>query len=298
MNKFTLRPGWLVSLSSRVSGGVAYERTNLVVEDDFSKWETTKKIDDPEERKAAEEIRGKARYLISSKCSKTDFGLICSDANEPDLDEAEVQARALCLEFNKTARFSSVSIRVLRGRIEQNDAKAAKAVVEEIKLLVDEMNQGIVNADPEAIREAADKASKMSNILSAEKSQAVGEAVAAARKAANTINKRVLKNGEDATKVLADIQIGAIEKARMAFLDMSDDLDVEELPAVVRSVEIDEAEVQAAEARKEFDAVDVPEVSPEALKPAAVDDIDDEIVMPRPQAIDMSDADDAKAASY
>jgi hypothetical protein len=261
MNKFTLRPGYLVMLSSRVTGGVNYERVDLEEKEGFARWETTKRIDDPEERKAAEEIRGKARYLISSQCSNTVFGLICSEANEPDLDLAENKARALCIDFNKTSRFSNVSIRVLRGRIEQNDAKAAKAIVGEVSALIEEMNVGIQNADPEAIRDAMNKAKQMSAILSAEKSEAVAEAVAAAKKAADMLSRRVLKNGEDAAKVIADIQVGAFEKARMAFLDLGDDLFVEEMPVVARKVEYDPVEVEEAETRKDFDAVDVPEIS-------------------------------------
>jgi hypothetical protein len=283
MNKFTLRPGYLVMLSSRVQGGVNYKRVNLEAKASFARWETTKTIDDPVERKAAEEIRNKARYLITSQCSNTVFGHLCAEADEPELDLAEVKAKALCDEFNRTARFSRVSIRVLRGRIEQNDAKAAKAIVGEMSALIGEMNDGIKNADPDAIRDAMSKAKQMSAILSAEKSEAVAAAVAAAKKAADMISKRILKNGEEAAKVIAEIQIGDLENARMAFLDLSDDLVVEELPAVARVVEIDEAsaalesglaletsvmydetEVKAAEMRKDFDAIDVPEAtSPE-----------------------------------
>ena len=188
MNKFTLRPGYLVMLSSRVQGGVNYERVDLVdKKPDFAKWETTKTVDDPEEHGAAEETRRKARYFITSQCSNTVFGLICAEADEPELDLAETKARLICEDFNKTARYSRVSIRVLRGRIEQNDAKAAKAIVGEMSALIEEMNAGIKNADPDAIRDAMSKAKQMSAILSAEKSEAVAAAVAVAKKAADTI---------------------------------------------------------------------------------------------------------------
>jgi len=301
MNKFTLRAGYLVMLSSRVQGGVNYERTNLEATAGFARWETTKTIDDPEERAAAEQVRGKARSLIVRECSNTVFGHICAEANESELDLAEAKAKILCDDFNKTARFSRVSIRVLRGRIEANDAKAAKAIVGEMGALIEEMNAGIKAADPEAIRDAMTKAKQMSAILSAEKSEAVAEAVAAAKKAADTISKRVLKNGEEAAKVIADIQVGALEKARMAFLDMGDDAVVEELPAIARSVEYDKGEVEAAEGRKDFDAVDVPEVTPTPV--SLNDDGDDESAVPTAAApgvaVDMSaDTNESKAASF
>jgi len=258
MNKFTLRPGYLVMLSSRVQGGVSYDRKNLEAQAGFARWETTKTVDDPVEREEAEKVRGKARSLITRECSNTPFGLICTEANEPELDVAEGKARLLCEEFNAKARFSRVAIRVLRGKIEQNDEKAAKAIIGEVSSLIEEMNSGIKNADPEAIRDAMSKAKQMSAILSSDNSKAVVAAIAAAKKAADTIARRILKNGEDATKVIAEIETAALETARVAFLDLSEDLVVEELPVEARPVEIDDPDESCAdESRKDIDAIDV-----------------------------------------
>ena len=284
MNKFTLRPGYLVMLSSSVQGGVNYSRTDLEAKSGYARWETSKTIDDPDEHAQAEKVRGKARGLIVRECSKTPFGLLCAKDNERALDLAEAEAKSLCDDFNKTARFSRISVRTLRGTLEQNDARAAKAIVGEISSLIEEMSAGIKNTDPDAIRDAMSKAKQMSAILSAEKSEAVTAAIAVAKKAADAISRRVLKNGEDAAKVIAEIKMADLDTARMAFLDLDDDAVVEDLPAEARAVEIDEtdapteavevsgrvveydpAEVEAAKTRKDYDGVDVPEVTPDTV---------------------------------
>jgi len=126
--------------------------------------------------------------------------------------------------------------------------------------LITEMNAGIDKLDPEAIRAAALKAKQMSGILSEEKSATIGEAVKAARKAANMIVKRIQSDGEESSIVLKDVQRGALEKARLSFLDLGDDAEVsgETAPVRTRTVEMDDDEVEAAEVRRASDAIDTP----------------------------------------
>lgn len=249
----TLKPCILVPLHSSVTGGVAYTRRTINVLDapldapklaavfateggtlsagdadavrrDVERWETTKIVEDRAEHERAEDARKKARSEISKLCIKTAFGLICPIAYESELSEAIERAHAIVSAFNNdpATRYTRVSLFIMRGHVAATDEEAAKAIGDEIRRLVAQMDAGIGKLDVEAIREAATKARALAATLSDEQSVIVSEAVKAARKAANTIAKRIDRDGEIAAVVVADIQRGAIEKARMAFLDLDD----------------------------------------------------------------------------
>jgi len=260
-NTFTIRPGFLIGLKTIVRGGVAYTRTDLETTDKKeAKWETTRVLDDPEEHARATKMRSKAGNVISKVCSRTLFGLLCPESEEALLDQAITEASAICKTFNETSKFTKIDVYTIKGRIEPSDEKAARAIGQEVAQLITEMNAGIDKLDPEAIRAAALKAKQMSGILSEEKSATIGEAVKAARKAANMIVKRIQSDGEESSIVLKDVQRGALEKARLSFLDLGDDAEVsgETAPVRTRTVEMDDDEVEAAEVRRASDAIDTP----------------------------------------
>lgn len=226
----TLKPGILVALRTTVSGGVQYERRTLEADDRgaedgttaISKWETTKVVQDPDEVDRATAARGKAGAEIRKLCTRTSFGLLCTLANEPELNEAISRARTIADEYNATAVHTRVGVYVLKGHIASTDEEAARAIGDEVRELVDAMNAGITTLNVEAIRDAAKRAKEMAEVLSDDAATVLTEAVKAARTAARVIVKRIQEDGEQASIVLADIQRGAIEKARFAFLDLDD----------------------------------------------------------------------------
>jgi hypothetical protein len=223
----TIRPGFLVSVKSTVSGGVSYQRTDLEHDastdaKDVSRWETVRVIEDPVEHERAVKARGAALNAIRRLCSKTSFGLLCALDNAAALEAAVAEARAIVNEFNATAAYTRVQIYALKGKIASTDEEAARAIGQEVASLIADMDAGISKLDPKAIREAANKAREMASMLGEEAAGKVEGAIEQARKAARAIVKRIEKEGEAAAFVLADIQRGAIEKARIAFLDLGE----------------------------------------------------------------------------
>jgi len=223
----TIRPGLLVSVKSTVVGGVAYKRIDLDHDGlpapegtDVTRWETTRTIEDPAEHEAAIKARGAALTAIRKVCSATTFGLLCPTENEGALDAAIVTARAIVEAHNAQATHTRVSVYALKGRIASDDAEAARAITQEIAGLVAQMDRGIASFDPKAIRDAANEAREMSNMLGEAAKAKIDGAIEQAREAARMIVKRIEKEGEDRAVVLADIQRGQIESARIAFLDL------------------------------------------------------------------------------
>ncbi len=236
MKTATIRPGLLVALKSSVTGGVSYQRKDIEHDASRARWETTRTIEDPVEHERAIKARSRALREVRAVCSPTSFGLLCPVNLEPELNAAIRRARDIVDEHNDGAVFTQINIYVLKGRIADTDEEAARAIGQEVAELVAGMNSGIDRLDPKAIRDAASKARQMAAMLTEEQSGAVSEAIKQARKAARQIVKRVEKEGEQAAVVLADIQRGAIEKARIAFLDLEDrdEEEQESLPAVNR----------------------------------------------------------------
>jgi hypothetical protein len=232
----------LVALKSSVQGGVQYCRVDLApppadqLGQHAERWETTKVTLNLVEHDRACRARSAALAEIRRVCSPTSFGLLCPEEKEAELDEAVKRARLIRDVFNEQAQYSRVDVFVLKGRIASTDEEAMRAIGEEVSGLIQSMSSAIDRLEPEAIREAAQRARQMQAMLTEDLSRKVGEAVEAARKAARQIVKRVEKDGEEAAVVLSDIQRGALEVARMAFLDLSDDpstlVDAERLPAV------------------------------------------------------------------
>ncbi len=253
MSIVTLKPGLLVSLHTRLEGGVRYTRVDLEAgrsADDTStvaKWETTRVVEDAEEHARAVKVRGKCVYIVRSVCSQSAFGLLCASSSEKALDAAIAEARVLADTFNASAQSTRISIYALKGRIAESDGEAARAIASELRELLDNMKAGIDAADVAAIREAANKAKKVGSMLDEATANKVSAAIDEARAVAREIVKRAVSGGEDAATVVQGIQLKALDEARFAFLDL-DTVEVaksETLPPIIaRPLDVDSEEVE------------------------------------------------------
>lgn len=248
MKTLLVRPGIMVALKTRVDAGVKYSVSEKSKEGNTASWKTTRVTNDPDETTRATKARGLAIGAIRKVCSDTAFGLLCPLECEAELDAAILRAQAIADEHNASAVYTRVTIYALSGRIAETKEQAARAIGEEVRTLIEGMNSAIDALDPEKIRAAATKASKIASMLTPDVAKSVEDAIEGARKAARTLVKRVQKGGEEAAIVLKDIQRGALEKARLAFLDLDDAVEVAPLPAVAAAaggVELDDEDESA-----------------------------------------------------
>ena len=240
-----IRPGLLVGLKSKVTGGPRYQRVDLAMDAEAeteteseteraekTKYEVTRVTISPVEYKAAEQARGKARKLIEGCCINTAFGLLCPPEREKALGEAVAQAREICAVHNAGARYTHVTISVLPGRIATTDEEAVQSITVEMRGLLNDIDRSIDKLDAKQLRDTIAKAQEMAEMLAPEKAAVVTLAIQAARKAAREITKRVQKAGEPAAMVLESLDRRAISTARMSFLDLSEDEPVVGEPAM------------------------------------------------------------------
>src|ERR1035437_7255647 len=140
----TLRPGLLVGLKTSITGdNVEYVKTVLEEEhtDEFGalvgSWQTDKSVADAAEQEAASKIRSKARGFITSVCARSDFGYLCPESREAQLEAAIKNAQELCAEFNSSARLSQVNFFAITGRIAADDVQAVRAIKSELNGLLE-----------------------------------------------------------------------------------------------------------------------------------------------------------------
>lgn len=251
----TLRPGYLVSLSVRVSGGVRYERTDGPTQTapdgtETATWTTTRHTADPAEVKRAEQARGEIRHMIAKTCTRTSFGLLCPTSAKTDLDSAIEAARAKAAEVNATLQHAEISVNVLCGRIAESDTQAERAIRDELRAILDDVRSGVLSGNAAEIRAACSRARDVARAIDESAAQHVTRAIEEARAIARAIVRRVETGGETIEAVLSEHSTRSVDAARAAFLDLSD---ATEAPIVAMpqsaAPQLDTAEPDPAEER-------------------------------------------------
>lgn len=225
MQTRTIRPGLLVSLKTSIRGNVRYETRDVEAQhltpagEERATWETTRNIEDPDEHKQAVVVRGKARSMITAVCSNSSFGQLCPESRAMQLSEAIEDAQQMIAEFNRTSRLSRVALYVIAGRIAPDDVEAVRAINSEMRDLLADMERGLKNLDVEAVRNAANKAKQVGEMLSPDAQERIKDAIATARSAA----RRIVKAGEAASLEIDTAVLRKLTTARTAFLDVGED---------------------------------------------------------------------------
>ena len=237
----TLRPGFLVSVKTSVTGNVRYSSRDIEREHEIeggakkAVWQTERTTEDPEQHERAVAVRSKARSLVRNVCAESAFGLLCPENRADDLKTAIDEARRIVAEFNEDATLSRVSFDVLAGRIAQDDVDAVRAIAGEVSDLIEAMERGVLNCDVKVIRDAATRAKSVGQMLSVEAAARVQVAVEAARAAA----KKIVAAGEQAAQEVDRGAIKLLTEARTSFLDLDDAVEVQAPAAAGRAIDLD-----------------------------------------------------------
>lgn len=238
----TLRPGLIVSLKTNLTGNVIYRRLDIEPEhltDEGSKraaWETTRVIEEPEEHDRAIKVRSRCRSLITGVCAASSFGLLCPERDADKLEEAIRQARELAEEFNAGAKLTRIGVYIIVGKVNPDDVEAIRAINSEVRDLLDAMKQGVQALDVKVVRESANKAREMSEMLSPAASERLQDAIRVARSAA----RRIVKAGTDAAVEIDEATLRNLTETRLQFLDLSEDaaLDYEAAEVDGRAIDL------------------------------------------------------------
>lgn len=217
----TIRPGLLVAVKTSIKGNVTYKKSATHVETlpdgvEKAEWDTERRIKDAAEQEAATKARGRARSLIASVCSTTDFGYLCPIASKPELEAAITEARKVCEEFNRTSKVTKLRFNAVTGTIAQNDYQAVRAIRREVAELLTDMQEGLQNLDVGVAREAANRAKQLGQMLSSEAEVRVELAIKQVRESC----KKIAAAGETGAAEIDRVTIQRLTEARTAFLDL------------------------------------------------------------------------------
>lgn len=241
----TLKPGFLIGLKTAVKGNVTYEKETLEEEHvlrngaEKVKWATERTIADPEEHRAANQVRMKARLLIVNECANTGLGLLCPESNMQRLQLATKEAKRIIKEFNATSTLSKVSFGVVAGRVARDDVEATRAIKNEVRELIDAMAAGVKNLEPDTIRKAANQARNIVDMLNPTAAVSLKGVVDVSR----SVARKITKAGEAAAQTVDREAIKQIAQARTAFLEIEDEpINLEEAEAEARAIEMEPVE--------------------------------------------------------
>jgi hypothetical protein len=220
----TIRPGLLVSFSTSLRGNVSYwvdhVQSGAVTEDGAleSEWNTRKRVADPTEHALAVKARTKVRGLVLAATIPVGQGgtHLCPEADEPKLITAIAEARRLTEEFNASSELTKISFSAYVGRIAQDDVSAVRAISQEIRDLMSDMEIGLRSLDVKAVREAANKAKSVGAMLSDDAKGRLEVAISAARASA----RKIVKAGDQVAQAIDREAIAQIDMARTSFLDL------------------------------------------------------------------------------
>lgn len=245
-----LRPGLLVGLSTAIKGdNVSYDKTVLEEEHiDASgalvgSWQTDKTVIDAAEHERAVKVRSKARNLVTGICGRSDFGYLCPDNKQAELEAAVAEGARICTEFNITASVTEIKFSVLTGRIAADDAAAVRAIKGELNGLLEAMDAGIKSLDVGAVRELAKKTKKLGTMLQPDAQARLETYLKEVRAVATKMNTA----GEQAAAVVDEEVIKALTNARTAFLDLDESAELQDSKVEGRALDFD-LEVAAPEA--------------------------------------------------
>ena len=243
----TLRPGYMVALSTKLRGNVTYQ--TRVIEDEHrtengeaeALWETKRIKQDADEDERAKKARSAARQAVVRPCAPSEFGLLCPENRLADLEAGIKLGQRIVDDFNASAKFTRLGFYVMLGRVAEDDAKAVKAINFEVRELLDAMNEGIRTVDVKAIRFAADKAKDLSAMLSPSANEAVQNAVKIARAEA----VKIVRAGETAAAVIDQAALARLTETKLAFLDLEDGEEVKAPEATGLSLDLMPAEEES-----------------------------------------------------
>jgi hypothetical protein len=211
-NTQTFKAGLAVDLTVRITGGVEYKRTMKTSRNvgtaKVEEWETEKITANAEEQATAVALRGDIRHQITRLCARTPLGdlLLIPPDREPDVRAALDAARLRVEAHNAAASHHHLVMGCVLLRFVPEDEWTARSIRGEIFSVLTRMETGIGSADAEAIREGADAARRVLPMLTPEASVALDAAIEEARRAAREIVRRIVKGGEAAEEVIAEIQ--------------------------------------------------------------------------------------------
>jgi len=280
-----LKPGILINVTVRMSGGVSYrQKSDDLLEaspdprlaaspnSEVDVWATTRTMADKKEYAAAIKVRATARNAIAAVCLQTPVGLVCLPDREPEVRAIVAQQETAIADFNRQARYTSVNMFVILANIDGMSDVNVQSVAAEVARSLELMENLTKDGDVAGARKEAIRLQDIAKLLDGQAESTALEAIEEVR----TVAKRLKKVGENLAAQAAVVESADWKACRAARFMMTAALSRPETvvePVVEPMAEPEpepepEPEAEAEpEPEPEAEAEPEPEPEPEVLVP-------------------------------
>jgi hypothetical protein len=183
-----------------------------------TRWETTKTVDDPEERKRGINLVERLNTHIrkTTEGVKCSFGIVAPMKAEEVLDEVNSYVKREVNEFNATARFTHIEFRPMVVKLASDDERAMKAMSEQITGTLDELQSAMDKFDIKNVRAVVSKLVGFDKIIPNGRGKAITDLIKTVRKQASAFIKSAGEKVNDMEAAKAQIDASVVDRARFA----------------------------------------------------------------------------------
>lgn len=218
----TLAECFLVPFSVSLQDTIRYNSTELDKQVDgvreVKKMETIRTIEDVQRHAGGVSLRSAMYRRLETVCKKTIIGYICPMAKLDDLNAALLWVREQAATYND-GDIGRIVVDEAIVEIRSDNESAARAIAKQLQSIMDDLMRALDKADVKALREVIETGMGLEAMLPPEDGAAFVEAMRAARTAARTIQREVVKKKQDYDTIKSEIDTRPIEAARARFLD-------------------------------------------------------------------------------
>jgi hypothetical protein len=227
MQRIQVRPGYVVSNTTRATGGVSYQRTRgsqVAIGDDGIQQdiETRKIVDHVEAVRKVASVAKAADYLCRKTCAQTTFGWYCAPDALSDLRVGFDALRDMANAANDFARSVGSASRVHVGFVptmidlgtEDAAREVARTIRETLSDVIEALRSGAVsgNGSENKLRGPVQRAKGLDKLATGLAGDAVRMALESIGPIAREIRDAV-KRGESPESAGARMEFGALETA-------------------------------------------------------------------------------------
>lgn len=224
------RPGYILALEIRRSGGITYDREQLREEQEGerleSEFKTSKRVDNVGIVKRASKLCGSAYYAVARTCAATPLGYFADATMLAKLEMELAPIREEVARLNADARAAGSAVRVTIGvyplELALDNEAAARRIAEVVAERLVAVREALRSADPETVTSTLRPCRNLERLTTGIHADAVRLALEQAAELRAQVGKAV-KEGFAPAEIAEALDTGSIDNAIALFEVASED---------------------------------------------------------------------------
>lgn len=227
MTTYKIQPGYIVINTSKVSGGVHYDRQYAKKRREGNghrrEFVTVKRVDHTKLVEESDQLYQIARHVIRSRAANTEIGFYADEDTLRTIQIEMASLREQAEKFNRRAKRAGCARRMHVGlvpvKLEIDNVAAAQEIARTIRQTCDDFIQAIRAGDPDEITKALNRARNFEQLATGMQRDSVIWAIECAKEARSELRK-VKRDGRSVKKAARTWDIEPIEACAGMFADV------------------------------------------------------------------------------